>query len=28
LRIAERDTAALNHATADIPPEAMHMHLC
>ena len=28
LRIAERNIAALNHATADIPPEAMRMHLC
>jgi 5-methyltetrahydropteroyltriglutamate--homocysteine methyltransferase len=28
LRIAERNIAALNHATAGIPPEAMRMHLC
>jgi 5-methyltetrahydropteroyltriglutamate--homocysteine methyltransferase len=28
LRIAERNIAALNHATADIPPERMRMHLC
>jgi 5-methyltetrahydropteroyltriglutamate--homocysteine methyltransferase len=28
LRVAERNIAALNHATADIPPEAMRMHLC
>jgi 5-methyltetrahydropteroyltriglutamate--homocysteine methyltransferase len=28
LRIAERNIAALNHATAAIPPEAMRMHLC
>jgi 5-methyltetrahydropteroyltriglutamate--homocysteine methyltransferase len=28
LRIAERNIAALNHATADIAPEAMRMHLC
>jgi len=28
LRIAERNVAALNHATANIPPEAMRMHLC
>jgi len=28
LRIGERNIAALNHATADIPPEAMRMHLC
>jgi 5-methyltetrahydropteroyltriglutamate--homocysteine methyltransferase len=28
LRIAERNIAALNHATANIPPEAMRMHLC
>jgi 5-methyltetrahydropteroyltriglutamate--homocysteine methyltransferase len=28
LRIAERNIAALNHATANIPSEAMRMHLC
>ncbi|HEV8678354.1 MAG TPA: cobalamin-independent methionine synthase II family protein [Stellaceae bacterium] len=28
LRIAERNVAALNHATANIPPEAMRMHIC
>jgi 5-methyltetrahydropteroyltriglutamate--homocysteine methyltransferase len=28
LRIAERNIAALNEATAHIPPEAMRMHLC
>jgi 5-methyltetrahydropteroyltriglutamate--homocysteine methyltransferase len=28
LHIAERNIAALNHATANIPPEAMRMHLC
>jgi 5-methyltetrahydropteroyltriglutamate--homocysteine methyltransferase len=28
LRIAERNIAALNHATANIPPERMRMHLC
>jgi 5-methyltetrahydropteroyltriglutamate--homocysteine methyltransferase len=28
LRIAERNIEALNHATANIPPEAMRMHLC
>jgi 5-methyltetrahydropteroyltriglutamate--homocysteine methyltransferase len=28
LRIAERNIAALNHATQNIPPEAMRMHLC
>src|SRR4029077_5759764 len=28
LRIAERNIAALNHATVNIPPEAMRMHLC
>ena len=28
LRIAERNIAALNHATANIPTEAMRMHLC
>ena len=28
LRIAERNIAALNYATANIPPEAMRMHLC
>jgi 5-methyltetrahydropteroyltriglutamate--homocysteine methyltransferase len=28
LRIAGRNIAALNHATANIPPEAMRMHLC
>ena len=28
LRIAERNIAALNYATADIAPEAMRMHLC
>src|SRR6266851_2998123 len=27
LRIAERNIAALNHATRDIPPEAMRMHI-
>jgi 5-methyltetrahydropteroyltriglutamate--homocysteine methyltransferase len=28
LRIADRNVAALNHATANIPPEAMRMHIC
>jgi 5-methyltetrahydropteroyltriglutamate--homocysteine methyltransferase len=28
LRIAERNVAALNHATRNIPPEAMRMHIC
>ena len=28
LRIAERNIAALNHATRRIPPEAMRMHIC
>ena len=28
LRIAERNIAALNHATQGIPPEAMRMHIC
>jgi 5-methyltetrahydropteroyltriglutamate--homocysteine methyltransferase len=28
LRIAERNIAALNAATANIPPDAMRMHLC
>jgi 5-methyltetrahydropteroyltriglutamate--homocysteine methyltransferase len=28
LRIAERNITALNHATANILPEAMRMHLC
>ena len=28
LRVAERNIAALNQATANIPPEAMRMHLC
>jgi 5-methyltetrahydropteroyltriglutamate--homocysteine methyltransferase len=28
LRIAERNIAALNHATANIPPAVMRMHLC
>ena len=28
LRIAERNIAALNHATQRIPPEAMRMHIC
>jgi 5-methyltetrahydropteroyltriglutamate--homocysteine methyltransferase len=28
LRIAERNIAALNHATSEIPPEAMRMHIC
>ena len=28
LRIAERNVAALNAATANIPPEVMRMHLC
>jgi 5-methyltetrahydropteroyltriglutamate--homocysteine methyltransferase len=28
LRIAERNIAALNHATANIPPEMMRLHLC
>jgi 5-methyltetrahydropteroyltriglutamate--homocysteine methyltransferase len=28
LRIAERNITALNQATANIPPEAMRMHLC
>jgi len=28
LRVAERNIAALNAATANLPPEAMRMHLC
>ena len=28
VRIAERNIEILNHATADIPPEAMRMHIC
>jgi len=28
LRIADRNVAALNHATANIPPAAMRMHIC
>ncbi|HEX3951993.1 MAG TPA: cobalamin-independent methionine synthase II family protein [Stellaceae bacterium] len=28
VRIADRNVAALNHATANIPPEAMRMHIC
>jgi 5-methyltetrahydropteroyltriglutamate--homocysteine methyltransferase len=28
LRIAERNIAAVNRATANIPPEAMRLHLC
>jgi 5-methyltetrahydropteroyltriglutamate--homocysteine methyltransferase len=28
LRIAARNIAALNHATQNIPPDAMRMHLC
>ncbi len=28
LRIAARNIAALNHATRNIPPEAMRMHIC
>jgi 5-methyltetrahydropteroyltriglutamate--homocysteine methyltransferase len=28
LRIADRNIAALNHATANIPPEAMRLHIC
>ncbi len=28
LRIAERNVAALNHATRNIPPEAMRIHIC
>ncbi|HEX6441034.1 MAG TPA: cobalamin-independent methionine synthase II family protein [Stellaceae bacterium] len=28
LRIADRNIAALNHATANIPAEAMRMHIC
>ena len=28
LRIAERNIAALNHATRNIPPEAMRLHIC
>jgi 5-methyltetrahydropteroyltriglutamate--homocysteine methyltransferase len=28
LRIADRNVAALNHATRNIPPEAMRMHIC
>ena len=28
LRIAERNIAAVNHATRNIPPEAMRMHIC
>ncbi len=28
LRIADRNIAAINHATANIPPDAMRMHIC
>jgi 5-methyltetrahydropteroyltriglutamate--homocysteine methyltransferase len=28
LRIADRNVAAINHATANIPPEAMRLHIC
>jgi 5-methyltetrahydropteroyltriglutamate--homocysteine methyltransferase len=28
LRIADRNIAALNHATANIPPESMRIHIC
>jgi 5-methyltetrahydropteroyltriglutamate--homocysteine methyltransferase len=28
LRVAERNVAALNHATQNIPPDRMRMHLC
>jgi 5-methyltetrahydropteroyltriglutamate--homocysteine methyltransferase len=28
LRIADRNVEALNHATAEIPPEAMRLHIC
>ena len=28
LRIAERNVEALNHATSNIPPESMRMHIC
>lgn len=28
LRIAERNIAAVNHATQNIPPEAMRLHIC
>ncbi|HEX3861465.1 MAG TPA: cobalamin-independent methionine synthase II family protein [Stellaceae bacterium] len=28
LRIADRNVAALNYATANIPPEAMRIHIC
>ena len=28
LRIAERNVEAVNHATANIPPEAMRLHIC
>ena len=28
IRIAERNVAALNHATANIPPDSMRMHIC
>jgi len=28
LRIADRNIAAVNHATANIPPEAMRLHIC
>ena len=28
LRIVERNVEAINHATANIPPEAVRMHLC
>ena len=28
LRIADRNIAALNHATANIPPERMRIHIC
>src|SRR5690606_3852683 len=28
LKIAERNVEAVNHATANIPPEAMRLHIC
>jgi 5-methyltetrahydropteroyltriglutamate--homocysteine methyltransferase len=28
LRVADRNVAALNHATRNIPPEAMRLHIC
>jgi 5-methyltetrahydropteroyltriglutamate--homocysteine methyltransferase len=28
LRVAERNIAALNHATRNIPPDSMRMHIC